>query len=439
MPSFGPLAGIRILDLTMAYAGAHATMLLADLGAEVIKVESLQHYPVPTRGPAHPAENPAVLREYPDFEPGSDPWNRISWFNSHGRNKRDVTMDLEREEGRRLFLRLVAISDGLVENNTAGTLEKLGLAPDVLLQRNPSFIVVRMAPLGLSGPDVKVSGFGSHFEELTGLLSVQGYSTGEPVSSLYMDAASGPAGASAFILALIKRRRNGRGCVAEVAQAENLLHHMGDLVMDAAMNGWVPPRWGNRDPDFAPQGVYPCAGEDQWLALSVRNCEEWTALLGIIAESKSVDLHHLRSLTDVGQRNLAHDEIDAAIGTWTLQHNKDAAAQLLQNAGIPAAPVCSEADLFADTHLHERGFWQLLDHPSAGTHFHAAHNFQLSGTPPQVWRAAPTLGQDNRYVYQELLGVADDEYERLEKDAQIGERYLFADEPSVDQGEDRPS
>jgi crotonobetainyl-CoA:carnitine CoA-transferase CaiB-like acyl-CoA transferase len=127
-PTYGPLSGVRILDLTIAYAGGHTTMLLADLGAEIIKVESLQHYPVPTRGPAHPPDNPVVRREYPDFDPGPDPWNRIAWFNSHARNKRDVTVDLSREEGRELFLRMVDISDGLVENNTVGTLEKLGIA-----------------------------------------------------------------------------------------------------------------------------------------------------------------------------------------------------------------------------------------------------------------------------------------------------------------------
>jgi crotonobetainyl-CoA:carnitine CoA-transferase CaiB-like acyl-CoA transferase len=426
-PSFGPLAGTRVIDLTMAYAGAHATMLLADLGAEVIKVESLQHYPMPSRGPARPADSPAVRREYPDFDPGPDPWNRIAWFNSHGRNKRDITVDLARAEGRELFLRLVGISDGLVENNAAGTLEKLGIAPDVLLARNPSFVVVRMPPLGLSGPDKNVIGFGIHFEELAGMLSVQGYATGEPVSSLYMDSASGPAGASAFLLGLIKRHRTGRGSVAEVAQAENLTHHIGDLVMDAAMNGRVPPRWGNRDPDFVPQGAYRCAGDDQWVALSIRDAEEWDALVGVLSTSIAVGRLERSSLRTVEARRRAHDEIDAMLSQWAGELTKEEAARRLQEAGIPAAPVCTEADLFADPHLHERGFWQLLDHPSAGTHFHPAHNFRLSQTPPIVWRAAPTVGQDNRYVYRELLGVSDDEYQRLEQEGHIGERYLFPD------------
>src|SRR5262249_18824221 len=176
--------------------------------------------------------------------------------NSPARNKPAITMALTQPEGRELFLRLVEQSDGLVENNTRNLLEHLGIAPDVLLARNPRFIVVRMPPLGLSGPDVAVTGFGWHFEELAGLLSVQGYPGGEPVGSLFRDAGSGPAGANAFLMAVLERRRTGRGAVVELAQVENLTTYIGDLVMEAVGDG--PTRWGNRCPDFAPQGVYPC-------------------------------------------------------------------------------------------------------------------------------------------------------------------------------------
>ena len=426
MPAFGPLAGIRVLDMTMALAGAFATMMLADLGAEVIKVESRQHYPTPSRGPRQPprGDSPlarAVGRDYPDNDPGVDPWNRLSWFNSHGRNKRDMTVDITDAAGRELFLRLVERSDGFLENNTAGLLEHLDIGPAVLLERNPRLIVVRMPPLGLSGPDVAATGFGWHFEELGGFLEVQGYPEGPPVGSIFMDAATGPAGANGFLMALLRRRRTGRGCVVEVAQVENMTVHIGDVVMDAAMTGTAPARWGNRAPDAAPQGVYRCAGADEWLALSVRDDRQWTALVAVLGDPPGLASPDRRTLAG---RQAAHDDIDGPSQTWTGGRSKDEAFHLLQAAGVVAGPVMTEADAASDPHLHERGFFHHLEHRSAGGHLHPGANFHLSATPPRIWRAAPVVGQDNEYVYKHILGVSDDEYEELVADGHIGDTYV---------------
>jgi crotonobetainyl-CoA:carnitine CoA-transferase CaiB-like acyl-CoA transferase len=423
MPAFGPLAGVRVLDLTVAFAGAFATMLLADLGAEVIKIESRQHYPQPSRGPRIPPNGDdvasfSVRRDYPNSDPYPDPWNRISWLNSHARNKRGVTMDLTRPEGRELFLRLVECSDGLVENNTGGLLERLGIEPAVLLARNPRFIAVRMAPLGLSGPDATVTGFGWHFEELAGFLQVQGYPEGETVGSIFMDAASGPAGANAFLMALLERRRTGCGAVVELAQVENLTTHIGDVVMEATTHG--PTRWGNRSPDFAPQGVYPCVGDDQWVVLSVRDERDWAGLRRLLGDPAG--LRDASLDTTIG-RQQAHDDIDAVIAAWTAPRTKFEAFHLLQEAGIPAGPVLDEADALADPQLHDRQFFRLLHHPSAGTHFHPGVHFQLSATPSELWRAAPVLGQDNDYVYREVLGLSHDEYDELVASGHIGTDY----------------
>jgi crotonobetainyl-CoA:carnitine CoA-transferase CaiB-like acyl-CoA transferase len=421
-PGFGPLAGVRIVDLTVAFAGANATMLLADMGAEVIRIESRQHYSIVTRGPRQPLrgdspEARAVARDYVDGDPGDEPWHRISWWNSHGRNKHAITLDLARERGRKLFLRLIERSDGLIENNSAGLLEKLGIAPDVLLQRNPRLIVVRMAPMGLQGPDVAATGFGWHFEELAGYLRVQGYPDGPDLGSIYMDSTSGPAGANAFLMAFLQRRRTGRGAVCEVAQVENLVAHIGELCLDAAMNGRVPPRWGNRSPDFAPQGCYRCAGDDAWVVLSVRSDEEWQRFVSVLGGPAAL---RRPELSGVSGRRAAHDEIDAAIAAWCGDRSPEDAAAVLQRAGIPAGPVIDEGRAFDDPHLQERGFFWPLDHPVAGTHLHAGPNVQMRGTPLQVWRAAPTVGQDNEYVYREILGVSDEEYDDLVADGHIG-------------------
>jgi crotonobetainyl-CoA:carnitine CoA-transferase CaiB-like acyl-CoA transferase len=426
MPLFGPLHGLRILDMTAALAGAFTTMLLADLGAEVIKVESLQHYPTPSRGPRNPPRGtqPGALafsHDYPDSDPGDDPWNRLSWFNSQSRNKRNVTMDITRREGRELFLRLVERSDGFVENNAPGLLERLDIAPAVLHERNPRLIVVRMPPLGLSGPDYTATGFGWHFEELGGFLEVQGYPDGETVGSIFMDGATGPAGANAFLMALLQRRRTGRGSVVEVAQVENMTVHIGDLVMEAAMTGRCPPRHGNRSADFAPQGVYRCAGDDHWVAISVRHHEDWVALRAVLGDPPALADPSLDTLAG---RRAAHDAIDAVIETWTRTRDKFEVFHALQRVGIPAGPVMDEADASSDPQLHERGFFHLLEHPSAGVHFHPGANFHLSATPPQIWRAAPVVGQDNEYVYRDVLGVTDDEYDALVAAGHIGDTYV---------------
>jgi crotonobetainyl-CoA:carnitine CoA-transferase CaiB-like acyl-CoA transferase len=236
-----------------------------------------------------------------------------------------------------------------------------------------------------------------------------------------MDGASGPAGANAFLMGLLERRRTGHGMVCEVSQVENMTCHIGDLVLDAAMNDRVPRRWGNRSPDFAPQGVYRCAGDDAWVALTIRNDDEWRRLRDVLGDPEQLRSPAFESL--VGRHD-GHDQIDQVISAWTVGQEKMAAASRLQEAGIPAGPVLDEAEAASDPHLHERGFFQLLEHRSAGVHFHAGANFHLSATPPQIWRAAPTLGQDNEYVYKDILGVSDEEYDSLVAEGHAGTEYL---------------
>jgi crotonobetainyl-CoA:carnitine CoA-transferase CaiB-like acyl-CoA transferase len=172
---------------------------------------------------------------------------------------------------------------------------------------------------------------------------------------------------------------------------------------------------------LAPQGVYRCAGDDQWLALTVRDTDDWHALRHVLGDP--VELRD-PAFDDVGARRAAHDAIDAAISAWTAMQDKSEAFHALQRAGVPAGPVMDEADATADPQLDARGFFRVLEHPSCGAHLHPGANFHLSRTPPVLWRAAPVLGQDNEYVYRELLGVSDDEYAELVAEAHIGDRYL---------------
>jgi crotonobetainyl-CoA:carnitine CoA-transferase CaiB-like acyl-CoA transferase len=330
-------------------------------------------------------------------------------------------MDITRPLGREVLLRLVECCDGLVENNGAGLLEKLRIGPDVLHEVNPRLVIVRMPPLGLSGPDSGAIGFGWHFEDLGGFLRVQGYSDGVEVGSIFMDGASGPGGANAFLMGLLQREGTGKGSVCELAQVENMICHIGEMTIEAAMNHRVPPRWGNRSPDFVPQGCYRCAGDDAWVVLSVRSDDEWRRLRAVLGDPPALSGGDLDT---VSGRRARHDDIDAAIEEWSATRPAMAAAAALQRARIPAGPVLDEAGALSDPQLHERGFFHLLDHPSCGIHFHPGVNFQMSRTPPQLWRAAPTLGQDNEYVYKELLGITDDEYQQLIAERHVGTEYL---------------
>jgi crotonobetainyl-CoA:carnitine CoA-transferase CaiB-like acyl-CoA transferase len=222
-------------------------------------------------------------------------------------------------------------------------------------------------------------------------------------------------------MALLQRRRSGRGCVIEMSQLENLVHHIGDLVMEAAMNHRAPAPQGNRDPDFAPQGVYRCLGDDEWVALSVRNTRDWRALRQVLGDPERLRADALEETT---ARRAAHDEIDRVITAWTVMRTKEDAFHALQAMGIPAGPVLDEADAFGDPQLQERGFFEVLTHRSAGTHFHPGVNFRLASAPPQLWRAAPVLGQDNAYVYRELLGLSAAEYADLVDEGHVGSRYV---------------
>lgn len=425
----GALSGLRVIDLATVWAGPFATTLLADMGAEVIQVESLYRYPTGGKGQANPKKELVprlgnLMRGYPDLDPGDDSWNRTSIFNAHARNKRNMTVDLTRDRGRELFLRLVDQSDALIENNPLGTLEKLGVGHEILLERNPRLVVVRMPPLGRDGPDAQVTGLGSQFEGFIGISEAQGYSDEtNPVASLHMDAASGPAAASALLMGIIRRRRTGLGGLVEVPQAENLVNHHGETFTAAGMYEQDPERLGNRHHRWAPQGVYPTSDDDGWIALSVRNDAEWEALVELMGNPKWARTESLRH--EAGRRQ-AHDLIDEHLARWTVEHGKYDLFNQLQQVGVPAGPVLTEADAYNDPHLRDRGFFVELTHPRAGTHDHPGRLFTMSVTPPELWRAAPVLGQDNRYVYQELLGVDDAEYLELEADGHIGDRYIFS-------------
>jgi len=376
-----PLEGIRVIDMTVVWAGPYGTMFLADMGAEVIRVESLNRLASTTRGPfARPdreAEAQRPVSIYVDRDPGKRPWNRNTIFNIHGRNKYSMTADLTTAEGKEVFRRLVEISDLLIENNVVGSMERLGLTYDIVRQWNPRLSMISASGLGQTGPWNQYRGFGVAFEALCGHASVMGYpdmdAEGVP-GSVASDACTGVTIASAAIMALHQRQRTGKGTYTDISMAETFLPHLGELVMDYTINGRVARRMGNRDIHLV-QGVYPCAGDDEWIAISIGRIEQWHVLCRLMGRP---ELIQDKRFADFASLKAYHDEVDAIVGSWTADQDNLRLFHRLQEAGVPAGPLLNEPLAYADPHLKERGFFVPITQVDAGTHLYPSTTFKMS-------------------------------------------------------------
>ena len=404
-------------------------MHLAEWGAEVIRVESLHHFASNTRGTvARPPRSliesqRSIASAYPDDEPGERPWNRAGTFNHHARNKLSMTLDLTRPEGQEVLHRLVEVSDGLMENNLPPNIEKHGVSWERLGAVNPRLVMVRIPAFGVEGPYRGYRTFGNHMEALTGHPAIRSYPhlsyeyapTGVP-----SDAASGVGSAYAFLMGLRYRERTGKGLMVELATAENFVPLLGEFVMDYAMNGRLWEKMGNDHFWLAPHNVYPARGIDKWVAIAVRNEEEWRRLCGAMRRDDLADDPRFR---DMASRHANRAELDAIIAEWTSARDARWVMHRLQYEGIPAGAVMDDADAFEDRHHDARGFFQTIDHPEAGAHRQVGRAWKASATPEPPARHAPLLGQHNEYVYRELLGFSEAEYRRFEELGHIGGEY----------------
>lgn len=427
-----PLEGVRVLDLTVVWSGPTVTMLLSDLGAEVIRVDNPWLFPSSTKGvvarplPAQMASMGALGSAYPDGDPGLRPWNRHAMYTWHARGKRMMTLDLRQPSGREIFLRLAEQSDVFVENNSVGVLGHLGIDWDTLHARNPRLILMRMPPLGLDGPYSGYLGLGAHFEAVAGVTAVRGYLASDPTTTtsvFQMDPIAGSTGAWAVMAALRRRERTGVGEMIELPQVENEMNHLGELYIDAAANGNPNPPIGNRHLNRAPQGLYPTIGPDEWLTISVGDDDEWARLVQVIGRPAWALDERFATLAG---RKAGHDEIDAGISAWTSQLGCYEAFHALASAGVTASPVWTEAEAFYDPHLRARGFFRSLTSPEIGTYDFPGHQWTWTG-PPMRWEPVHPMGSDNEYVYKHLLGLPDDEYDKLEAEGHIARDYYGPD------------
>ena len=434
-----PLAGLRVLEITVVWAGPYCGSFLADLGAEVIRVESTKTFVPLTRGAApHPSQ--AVIDNLPLYSggvpgriPGARPFNRSPMFNSHARNKRSITVNLLEPGGREVFDRLVAISDVLIENNPTETMDKLGISYQSLRAVKEDIIMLRMPAYGSSGPYRNHRAHGVHIEGVVGHTMLRGYPDTDPsynTTVLMSDAAAGAQGAFAALAALRHRKRTGQGQLVELGQAENVFPYLGEYYMDWTMNGRTHGTLGNRHPR-ALQGCYPCApassssgsapdAADRWVAITVYDNEQWQGLCALMG---AADLASDPALDDGAVRRARQDEIDGRIAEWTATQTPAAAMQALQQRGIPAGAVLNQADAFADPHIRSRQFFAPAYQEDCGTHLYPGIPYRMSGAPLGIRWGPAMLGQDNEYVYRELLGYSAEEYAGLVAAGHIGTDY----------------
>ncbi len=396
-----PLSDIRVLDLTTAWAGPYTGRLLADMGVEVVKIES--------------AKNWDVIRALSLLPPETErAYNKSAFFNHANRNKLGCALDLSHPRGRDLFLKLVAQSDAVIENHRPGVLDGLGLSYDVLRQARRDIILVSMPAHGRDGPDAGHLGYGTHMEQMAGLVSLTGYPDRGPHKTgiSYGDPVAALSAAAAFCAALLYRRRTGDGCWVDVAQRESMTNVIGEFFVGFSMNGRQPPMLGNRHRSMAPHGCYPCAGDDRWLAIAVGSDAELAALCHAMGRP---ELASDARFADVVSRYRHQDELDEAISGWTKNVAPQEAASLLQNAGVAASPVPSVVDLMNDPHLRHRRFFEQTAHAEAGVWDMDGVPWRLSLTPAHVRLNGPCFGEHSDYVFRDLLGLSAEEVAELER------------------------
>lgn len=399
----GPLAGYRGVVLTQAWAGSLATELLGLMGAEIILVESRTRLDswrgVPTTPMAPALRNRDSAR---------NPWNCNALFNSVNLNKQSVTLELSEPEGVEAFKGLVAQADFVAENFSPRVMGKLGIAYKDLVAVKDDIVLCSISGYGQTGPWSPLPAIGGTIEPASGMSALLGYEGGAPMNSgqMYPDAAAGLYGFGAIALALYHRDRSGEGQFIDMSMQEANFTFIGERWLEYALTGTVPGPRGNRHPAYAPHGIYPCAGADQWIAIAVETEDQWQSLCRVAGQTGLSERF-------AGDRKAAEDALDAALGAWTKVQARDALARTLAEAGVIAAPVLNGLEVTQDPVFRARGAIQTIDHPEAGTWPQAAIPCHLSATPAAVTGAAPIKGADSAAVFERLLGMSGDAYERL--------------------------
>ncbi|MBA7527577.1 Succinyl-CoA:(R)-benzylsuccinate CoA-transferase subunit BbsF [subsurface metagenome] len=376
------LHGIRILDFTWVLAGPYATRILADFGVEVIKVQ------------------PPMPEAQGKFDRG--------YYNTWNRNKLGITLNLNKPKGVALAKKLAGISDAVVENFTPRVMANWGLDYPNLRKIKPDLIMLSMSTMGQTGPWRDYAGFGPTIQAFSGITHLTSF-PGKPPLGLgysYADHIAGLVACLALLGAMEYRQRTGEGQYIDVSQVEAMSSLLGSAILEHTANGKQVEPVGNGLTQAAPHGVYRCQGDDRWCAIGVFSDGEWQGFQRALGNPPWAEDRRFATLS--GRLENA-DELDRLVEGWTRGHTAEEVMALLQRHGVAAGVVQDASDLASDPQLRARGFFIELDHPEMGKTISDATPIKLSDTPSRYSRVAPTLGQDNDYVYKQLLGMSDGE------------------------------
>ncbi len=400
-----PLAGIRVLDFGWVYAMPHCTQWLAAMGAEVLRVESNGKLEWCRTMGNHGAD-------------GIHGVNRAYSFNALNDSKLGVTLNLREARARELIQELVSISDVVAENFTVGVMARMGLDYENLRKIRPDLVMLSATTLGGTGPERYSTGWGPNIQSYSGMTAVTGYEGGPPltVGGNWPDFVTGTVMAFAVLAALYHRRRTGQGQHLDLSMAEVVTTMLPEPILEYTVAGRELQRIGNRDPVHAPHNVYACEGHDQWVAIAVTRDEEWTALCDAVGRRNWAEDPRFRTAAD---RKANEDALDALIAGWTRELEPWEATRVLQAAGVPAGPVLSVFDMFADPHLAARSFMVEMEHPEVGPRTVAGLPVRFGAVPEVRHRHAPLLGEHNGLVFEQMLGVGHETFERLVADRVI--------------------
>lgn len=389
-----PLEGLRVCDFSWVYAGPAATRVLADWGATVVKVESSRFLD--------------ALRTGQPYKDGVVGPERSANFCNVNLGKLSVTLDLAKEEARAIAARLADWADVVVENFSPGAMAGWGLDYETLRARNPGLIMLSTCLNGQTGPQADLAGYGTMGAALSGFHDLTGWPDRPPAGPFlaYTDYVSPKFIAASILAALDHRARTGQGQHIDLAQAEASMHFLAPALLDYAVNERVRTREGNSSPEAAPHGVFRCAGEDEWIAIVAETEGQWRALCRALEHPEWAEDDRFAQFS---RRYARRELLGTLIEEWTRERTAAAAESALQAAGVPAHRVSNASDVLSDPQLRVRGHFVTVKQPEVGEVVVEGPRFRFSETPPAAMQPAPTLGQHNELVLQEILGMSDDE------------------------------